>query len=418
MLDTLEESRERDAQELQFLTTLGPGLHRGPRLRRARSRADPAPRARTVPADRGAAAAVRDHAGHVGVAHRARRPAAVRGPGRRRDGARRTSERPRHADGSAVHAGRHDVLPWPSSRAPVPASRRRWPPTTTASARSSGPPITGHNAGVTHRCYLALALWHLGYPDQALKLDSRDASSWPATIGHAVQPRPCRGLRGLSLPLLPARGRGPGGGRGRDRHRDRTGLSRSGTRWARSHKGAGLLLQGRREEALPLLLKGFDAFRATGAEVRVPSYLGMLGDAYTQAGRFEDAHKALNEGLAVAEKNDDRCHEAELHRLKGELLLAESPDQGRRRRLLPPGHRDGPAPAEQGVGAAGHDESRPALATAGPPRRGPRARWRPSTARTRKVSRRRTSWTPQPCSKPWKLSATAERSSEARSDEP
>ena len=42
---------------------------------------------------------------------------------------------------------------------------------------------------------------------------------------------------------------------------------------------------------------------------------------------LRDAHKALNEGLAVAEKNDDRCHEAELLRLKGELLLAESPDQ-------------------------------------------------------------------------------------------
>ena len=53
----------------------------------------------------------------------------------------------------------------------------------------------------------------------------------------------------------------------------------------------------------------------------------MLGDAYTQSGRFEDAHQALDEGLAVAEKNDDRCQEAELHRLKGELLLAESPDQ-------------------------------------------------------------------------------------------
>src|SRR5262249_34836591 len=63
----------------------------------------------------------------------------------------------------------------------------------------------------------------------------------------------------------------------------------------------------------------------TGAEVRVPSYLGMLGDAYTQLGRFEDGHKALNEALAVAEKNDDRCHEAELHRLQGELILAESP---------------------------------------------------------------------------------------------
>ncbi len=36
---------------------------------------------------------------------------------------------------------------------------------------------------------------------------------------------------------------------------------------------------------------------------------------------------ALDEGLACAEKNDDRFQEAELHRLKGELLLAESPDQ-------------------------------------------------------------------------------------------
>jgi predicted ATPase len=53
----------------------------------------------------------------------------------------------------------------------------------------------------------------------------------------------------------------------------------------------------------------------------------MLADACTQAGRFEDARQALSEGLATAEKNDDRCHEAELHRLRGELLLAESPDQ-------------------------------------------------------------------------------------------
>ncbi len=52
-----------------------------------------------------------------------------------------------------------------------------------------------------------------------------------------------------------------------------------------------------------------------------------MGDAYTQCGRFAEAHKTLGEALAVAEKNDDRCHEAELYRLQGELLLAESPDQ-------------------------------------------------------------------------------------------
>ena len=59
----------------------------------------------------------------------------------------------------------------------------------------------------------------------------------------------------------------------------------------------------------------------------MPYYLGMLGDAYTQLGRFEDALLAFNEALAVAERNDDRFQEAELHRLKGELHLAKSNDQ-------------------------------------------------------------------------------------------
>ena len=95
----------------------------------------------------------------------------------------------------------------------------------------------------------------------------------------------------------------------------------------RLHNGAGVLLQGRREEGLPLLLDGFQEFRATGAEVRVAAYLSMLGDAYMQCGKLAEARAALDKGLAAAEKSDDRTREAELHRLKGELLLAESADQ-------------------------------------------------------------------------------------------
>jgi tetratricopeptide (TPR) repeat protein len=93
------------------------------------------------------------------------------------------------------------------------------------------------------------------------------------------------------------------------------------------HKGAGLYLQGRRDDALPLLLKGVSAFRATGAGIRVPGYLGMLADVYTRLEQFEDARTALEEGLGIAEKNDDRTHEAELIRLQGELLLTEATDQ-------------------------------------------------------------------------------------------
>jgi predicted ATPase len=92
-------------------------------------------------------------------------------------------------------------------------------------------------------------------------------------------------------------------------------------------RGAGILQQGRLEESLPLILKGLNAFRSTGAELLLPFQLSVLGDAYIQASRFEEAHAALDEGLALAEKNGDRIQEAELHRLKGELSLAESPDQ-------------------------------------------------------------------------------------------
>jgi class 3 adenylate cyclase/predicted ATPase len=184
---------------------------------------------------------------------------------------------------------------------------------------------TGHNAGVTHRCYLALVLWHLGYPDQALRLD-RETRELARTIGHAFSTGHAVDFTAFLCNYCRL------GAEVRAAAEEELALAtdQGFQLWhacGTLHKGAGVLLQGRPEEALSVLLKGFSAFRATGAKVRVPSYLGMLGDAYTQSARFEDARKALNEGLEVAEKNDDRCHEAELHRLKGELLLAESPDQ-------------------------------------------------------------------------------------------
>jgi class 3 adenylate cyclase/predicted ATPase len=185
--------------------------------------------------------------------------------------------------------------------------------------------FSGHNAGVTHRCYLALALWHLGYPDQARKVD-RETRELARTIGHAFSlchavdftaclSHCCR----LGAEVQAAA-----------EEEMTMGREQGFQLWhalGTLHQAAGMLLQGRRAESLPLLLKGLDAFRATGAELRVPYYFSMVGDAYLQAGRFADAHHALKEGLATAEKNDDRFQEAELHRLQGELLLAESLDQ-------------------------------------------------------------------------------------------
>ena len=59
---------------------------------------------------------------------------------------------------------------------------------------------------------------------------------------------------------------------------------------------------------------------ATGAALALPDHLGLLGSALIDfrppGGRRCDAE---NKALSVAEESHDRCHEAELHRLKGEL---------------------------------------------------------------------------------------------------
>ena len=57
---------------------------------------------------------------------------------------------------------------------------------------------SGHDGGVTHRCYLALTLWHLGYPDQALKL-AVETHALARTIGHAFTLEHAVDFRSLSL---------------------------------------------------------------------------------------------------------------------------------------------------------------------------------------------------------------------------
>ena len=185
--------------------------------------------------------------------------------------------------------------------------------------------LVGEDAGVTHRCYLALALWHLGFPEQALKLNGEmvklaRAINHPFSLEYALHHtgwlyQHCR----LGMKAQEA---------GEEQIRIATEQGflfwhASGTLYA----AGGLVLQGRLEQGIRLLQNGLEAYRGTGAELAVPYYLSVLADGCLQAGRFAEARAALNEALALVEKNGERFQEAELHRLKGELALAESGDQ-------------------------------------------------------------------------------------------
>ncbi len=185
--------------------------------------------------------------------------------------------------------------------------------------------LISHNSSVGHRCYQALSLWHLGYPDQAMKA-IRDMVELARSIGQPF---------GLCVALFHAgwlhrEYRLGAEAQTAGNEEIQIAVKHGFAMWhatGQLFKGAGLLLQGEREGALPLLLQGLGSYRAIGAGLHLPLFLSILGDAYTQASRFTEAHPALDEGLAIAGKNDDRFQEAELHRLQGELVLAESPDQ-------------------------------------------------------------------------------------------
>jgi len=90
-------------------------------------------------------------------------------------------------------------------------------------------------------------------------------------------------------------------------------------------QGWALAQQGQWEEAIARMRRGYAAWRATGAEVDVPYFLVLLAEAYGKVGQVEEGLELLAEAAVVVDKGE-RYWEAELYRLKGELLLARSAD--------------------------------------------------------------------------------------------
>src|SRR5262249_19838907 len=88
-------------------------------------------------------------------------------------------------------------------------------------------------------------------------------------------------------------------------------------------RGRALIDHGRPEEAVEQIRLGLAAHQATGTELLRPQFMALLTEALIAARRPEEGLPILEEALASANKSGDRYYEAELYRLKGELLLPE-----------------------------------------------------------------------------------------------
>jgi predicted ATPase len=94
--------------------------------------------------------------------------------------------------------------------------------------------------------------------------------------------------------------------------------------YATCFKGWALAMQGHGREGITQIRQGMTAWQATGSEFWKPQLLGLLAEAYAKEGQVGEGLQALTEALAFAKKTGECSYEAELYRLKGELLLAQA----------------------------------------------------------------------------------------------
>jgi len=179
---------------------------------------------------------------------------------------------------------------------------------------------SGQDPGVVCRGFVAWALGMLGYPDQALQRN-RETFALPQELSHSFslayaldfaarihQLRREEQLTQEQAQALMALSR---------EHGFTQRLATGTIMW-----GWALTAQGQGEEGIAQIRQGLAAFQATGAELAQPYYLALLGEAYAELGQAAEGLKVLAKALATIHTTGEQFCEAELHRLKGKLLLA------------------------------------------------------------------------------------------------
>jgi predicted ATPase len=183
--------------------------------------------------------------------------------------------------------------------------------------------VFGNDPGVVCLSYAALALWHLGHAEQGFNR-SCEALALARNLSHHYS---------LALALVFAAW---------------LHQFRQEPRAAREHaeeaiaicaeqgfplfmsmgtilRGWALAQEGSDEEGGAQMRQGLDDLRATGAGLWQPTFLSLIAEADGRIGQAERGLRLLGEGMAMVERNDERFYEAELHRLRGELLLLSNP---------------------------------------------------------------------------------------------
>ena len=180
-------------------------------------------------------------------------------------------------------------------------------------------PLFGLDPGVACRVNASYLLWLLGYPDQALNR-IQDALTLARKLAHpyslALALTRAAWLHQLRREVTLTR----------ERAEELVAFATEqgfslllamGTTW----RGWALSEQRQAEEGVTQMRQGLDGSRATGMEVQRPYYLALLAEGCEKAGQPEEKSALVTEALALVKQTGECLYEAELHRLRGEVLL-------------------------------------------------------------------------------------------------
>jgi predicted ATPase len=95
--------------------------------------------------------------------------------------------------------------------------------------------------------------------------------------------------------------------------------------WARVARGWTLAHLGQAEQGVAQIREGLAMASATGAEIWRTYNLAQLAESCEKAGRIDEGLEVIAEALDVVHENGERWWEAEILRLRGELLLQRNP---------------------------------------------------------------------------------------------
>jgi predicted ATPase/DNA-binding winged helix-turn-helix (wHTH) protein/class 3 adenylate cyclase len=179
---------------------------------------------------------------------------------------------------------------------------------------------TGLHPRLVAQAHLAIVLFCLGFPDQALAR-SRAAV---AEAQHLAHPRSLAVTLALTCRLLVLAGDDETLAQRADE------LSGVATEQGFAVGAQGTVYRGwvkvkQREltKGMSLIRAGLAAYRAREAELWMPHFLALLGEACELAGETAEALTLLDEGLRIAERTRALWFAAELNRQKGGLLLRQ-----------------------------------------------------------------------------------------------